>query len=273
LYRATKGTRVDDLMVGLDAEIIAEPGIAMSFKDHFSDASSAYRNYRPGYPPELFAYLADIAPSLHSAWDCATGSGQAACRLAQHFRRVTATDASENQIQNAQPHPNVLYKVEKAEKTSFADQSLDLITVAQALHWFSLPEFSREVQRVLKPGGILAVWTYGLSRITPAIDAIVNQLYGPTLEPYWPEERTQVERGYAEATFPLKQIAAPEFKMQSLWTANQLLNYLRTWSAVKRFEEANKHNPVTEIADSVNKLWDTKVQLVSWPLTVKIWST
>ena len=243
------------------------------FKDHFSDQSANYSAYRPRYPEALFTYLASITPGHAHAWDCATGSGQAAVALARHYRNVTATDASASQIQNAEQFRNITYKVEPAECTSIAPASVDLITVAQALHWFDLPAFTQEVLRVLKPQGVLAVWTYGLVDITPTLDAVIQHLYTTTLDLYWPPERMLVEQGYTNVSFPLQEITPPHIVMQSEWDLSQLTGYLCTWSAVKKYTAAIGNNPVEQIYTELVRLWGDPQQprKINWPLTLKIW--
>jgi ubiquinone/menaquinone biosynthesis C-methylase UbiE len=138
-----------------------------NFKDHFSGHAPDYRIFRPAYPPELFAFLASIASPEGLVWDCGTGNGQAAIALAEHFTHVFATDASEEQIRQAEPHPRVEYAVAPAERCPLPDGSANLVTVAQALHWFDLDQFNTEVKRVCHPGGFLAVWTYDLHAVNP----------------------------------------------------------------------------------------------------------
>jgi ubiquinone/menaquinone biosynthesis C-methylase UbiE len=149
--------------------------IAMTFKDHFSGHSQEYRKFRPLYPAELFSHLASLCAEKELAWDCATGSGQAAMGLGEHFREVIATDASVNQIANASPSPGVTYCVAHAENSRIKSGSVDLITVAQALHWFNISAFADESNRVLKDRGILAVWTYGLLSFDDELDSIVEK--------------------------------------------------------------------------------------------------
>ena len=127
-----------------------------SFKDHFSKQAADYATFRPRYPQKLFEYLGSIAPSRRLAWDCGTGNGQAAVGLASTFHRVIATDASEKQIANAQQHERIDYRVASAEDSGIQSEMIDLIMVAQALHWFDLDRFYDEARRVLKRDGVLA---------------------------------------------------------------------------------------------------------------------
>ena len=155
----------------------------MSFEDLFSKQAEEYAQYRPRYPDALFEYLASVAPGHALAWDCATGNGQAALSLAPYFERVVGTDASESQIANAQPHEKITYRVARAEQTDFEDHSVDLITVAQAIHWFDLDAFYAEAKRVLRPGGVLAAWTYYESEIEPAIDRVARKYESEVVGP------------------------------------------------------------------------------------------
>src|SRR5882724_4154266 len=144
---------------------------------HFERSPSDYKRYRPTYPPELFSYLASLCRATDAAWDCGSGNGQAATLLADRFRAVIATDASAKQLGEAPPHPGVEYRVAPAEESGLAPSSVDLVTVAQALHWFDLERFYREVERVTKRAGVLAVWCYSLVRIQPALDEAIERFY------------------------------------------------------------------------------------------------
>jgi SAM-dependent methyltransferase len=240
--------------------------------DHFSSLAQSYAQYRPGYPSSLFEHIADLAPSTGCAWDCATGSGQAAVELARHFELVIATDASARQIESARPRKNVEYRVGAAEKSGLPDSCADVVTVAQALHWFDFDRFYGEVNRVLKPGGIIAVWSYELFTIDPGIDPIVNRLYSEPLGPYWPPERRHVENGYRNIPFPFEQLPAPAFHMSARWDLPRLLGYLRTWSAVKRYREAEGRDPVDLIHRELSAAWteaDSALTL-KWPLTLRL---
>lgn len=227
----------------------------MSFKDHFSDTAAGYASFRPRYPDALFSYLAEAAPSRERAWDCATGSGQAATGLAAHFKEVIATDASTEQIAHAIPNPRVAYRVAPAERSGLASGSTDLVTVAQALHWFDLPVFFAEVKRVLAPGGLLAVWAYPGFRISPEIDRIVRRYYSETVGPYWPPERTMVEEGYRSIPFPFTELKTPLFEIERPVTLAGLAGYLRTWSATRRYLAERGIDPVAELLPSLSEVW------------------
>jgi SAM-dependent methyltransferase len=202
------------------------------FQDHFSGHADRYGAFRPTYPVALFEYLASLAPARDLAWDCATGNGQAALALSPFFGRVVATDASPQQVAQARPHDRIDYLVAPAERTPLPESSIDLITVAQALHWFALPAFYSEVLRVARPGGILAAWCYELNEITPEVDQVIGRLYSDILGGDWPPERRLVEEGYRTIPFPFDEVAPPQFSMGARWDLPRLLGYLGTWSAV-----------------------------------------
>jgi len=242
------------------------------FKDHFSGASSDYQRNRPTYPDALFAFLAAHSPACNCAWDCATGTGQAAQLLARYFERVIATDGSATQIASAVRDPRIDYRVATAEASGIEGASVDLVTVAQALHWFDIPAFFREAHRVLKPRGIIAIWSYNLLTIEPAIDAVINHLYGPVLDAYWPPERRLVESDYRDIEFPFRQIATPSFAMESRWTLDQLLGYLRTWSAVRRYQSEHGIDPVIATGEALSPLWGDRhaIRTIRWPMPVRV---
>lgn len=238
------------------------------FKDHFSRQASEYAKFRPRYPEELFRWLGSVASARKSAWDCATGNGQAAVELAKVFDRVIATDASEEQLARAEANARVEYRVASAEQSRLDPQSVDLVTVAQALHWFDLNRFYAEVRRVLKPGGVFAAWAYKLATVEPAIDVVVNRYYSDVVGKYWPAERVLVEK-FEELPFAFEEIGVPQFEMVAEWTVERLLGYLRTWSATQRFRAAEKRDPLEEIEGELRAAWGEDVRQVIWPLTVK----
>ncbi|HEY9525997.1 MAG TPA: class I SAM-dependent methyltransferase [Anaerolineales bacterium] len=251
---------------------MANENATFRFEDHFSGHSEKYAQSRPNYPDEIYAYLASIAPANSLAWDCGTGSGQAALGLAKHFDNVYATDASAEQISHAYPHEKVTYQAEPAEHVSLRDSSVDLTTVAVAIHWFNFDEFYREVKRVLKPGGILAAWTYSLTEISPAIDVLIQQYYGEILKGYWPERIHYLEEKYETLPFPFAEIIPPLFTMEISWNLIQFAGFLDSWSATQRYRAQKGQHPLELIWDKLLAAWgDEKVtRLVRWPLYFRI---
>jgi len=246
----------------------------MSFqdKDHFSGHADCYEAFRPTYPDALFMYLSSLCPGRDLAWDCATGNGQAAVELAPYFKSVIATDASQKQIDQARPRPNVRYDVAPAEGAPIADASVDLITVAQALHWLDLPRFYALVKRVARPAGFLAVWCYQLHTITPEIDAIVTHLYNDIVGADWPPERRLVEDGYKSLSFPFEEVAPPPFQMTHSWDFSHMLGYLRSWSSTQRYQRRTGHDPVELIKDKLAQAWGDPQdeRQVTWPLHLRV---
>jgi len=237
------------------------------FKDHFSGHAQAYRDARPTYPDALFTWLAQQSPDRALAWDCGCGNGQATVALARHFDRIIGTDPSAPQIAGAAARENVVYRVEPAEHSSLSDASASLITVAQALHWFDFEPFYDEVQRVLKPNGVFAAWSYAACEVGDEnVDRVIDHLYNDLTGPFWPPERAYVDAGYKTLPFPFREIAAPEFLMVMHWNADQLLAYLRSWSATQRYFKANGVDPVGMIESDLRESWGEPQRLrdVTW---------
>ena len=243
----------------------------MTFKDHFSKQAADYAKFRPGYPQELFDYLGSIAPSRQLAWDCGTGNGQAAVALASVFARVIATDASEKQISEAQPHERVEYRVAPSENSGIQSETIDLIMVAQALHWFDLNRFYAEARRVLKPNGILAASAYNLLHIEPTIDEVINGYYHEVVGPFWTPERKLVEN-FADIPFPFHEIDLPKFELIAEWNLEHLVGYLRTWSSAQRFIAATGADPLEQIVSELRCAWGNPqhMRMVIWPLILRV---
>lgn len=244
----------------------------MSFKDHFSGHANAYARYRPDYPAELFAYLASLTSQRQVALDCATGSGQAAVGLANHFALVVASDGSASQLQSAQTHSHVAYVANLAEQPALRDGSVDLVVAAQAAHWFDHERFYPEVKRVLREGGAVALWTYGLAYVEPQIDAVVRHFYRDIVGSYWPPERRWVESAYRDLPFPLREAAAPEFQLHLEWDLDNLIGYLGTWSAVQRYQRATGEDPLPALRAEIAPFWPAPAQArtVTWPLHLRV---
>lgn len=241
------------------------------FKDHFSGHAAAYADARPRYPDELFSWLATLTASHDAAWDCGTGNGQAALGLAARYKHVIATDPSKEQIGNAFRHERISYRVTVAESSGIKPQSIDLVTVAQAVHWFDRPAFYKQANQVLKSGGAIAVWCYGLCSITPEVDAAVQSFYNDAIGAYWPPERVLIDEGYRTIEFPFEDIPTPAFSMSQHWNLQQFLAYLDTWSAVQRFIEQNGWDPVKDLGNKLNEIWGSSMdkRRVIWPLHLR----
>jgi SAM-dependent methyltransferase len=227
----------------------------MTFKDHFSGHAGVYQEARPTYPDALFDWLAAQVPGRALAWDAGCGNGQASLGLSTRFARVIATDPSAAQIANVQQRGNIDYRVEPAEQCSLADASADLVSVAQALHWFDIHAFYAQIRRVLKPRGVFAAWTYADCRVDAAVDAIKDRLYIDLTGPYWPPERVHVDAGYRDLAFPFAPIATPPFVMRMRWNVDQFLAYLRSWSATQRCLEATGVDPVALVEGDLRFAW------------------
>jgi SAM-dependent methyltransferase len=251
-------------------------GPASGFADHFSGAAVEYARFRPCYPAALFSYLASLVSTEALAWDCATGSGQAAVALAEHLPRVIATDASAEQIAHAEPHPRVEYRVAPAERSGLEAASVELITVAQALHWFDLPAFYAEAARVLRPGGVVAVWCYAILALpNEGLQRTLDHFYSETVGPYWPAERRLVEEGYRSLDFPFAELPAPPFTLEMRTSMEGLLGYVGTWSATQRFVQATSRDPLPELRREVAiHCGDPQTErVVSWPLSLRVGRT
>lgn len=242
-----------------------------TFSDYFSESAKQYSTYRPLYPPELFEWLASEASGHDRAWDCGTGSGQAAGGLCGHFREVMATDPSVAQLANAVRVDGVFYLAATAEDSPIRRASVQLVSVAQALHWFDLPRFYEEATRVLVPGGLVAVWSYGVFSVDTSMAPAIRRFHGETLGPWWPKERSIVESGYATLPFPFAEVGPPAVDMEARWTLGQLEGYVNSWSAVTRCVRATGVSPVPAFIREIEGLWGTRAEgrTVRWPLEIR----
>jgi len=245
------------------------------FADHFSGHAPDYARFRPDYPPRLFSYLAEVSPGRRAAWDCGTGNGQAALGLARHFERVFATDPSEKQLAQARTHRRVAYSVAAAEDSGLPDGSVELVTAAQAAHWFDRDRFWSESRRVAVKGGVVAIWCYDLLRIAPEIDAVIRHLYSDIVGSYWPPERVLTEERYRTIGFPFPELEPPPLRMSKRWTLPDLLGYLHTWSSVQRYMAACGEDPVEAVRLDLARVWGPAEQArrAVWDLALRVGRT
>lgn len=242
----------------------------MSFQDFFSKQSDIYLKARPSYPNELFDYLADISPSKNVCWDCATGNGQAAVSIAERFDKVIATDGSEKQIANAVTKPNIEYRVATAEESGLPNNSVDLIAVATAAHWFNHELFYKEAQRVAKANGVLAIWTYSEAKISEEIDKLMEWFMYDYLHDYWPDGRWYVRNKYQTLPFPFEPLVVPDFFCRMSWNKQKWLNYVMSWSSSTNYVSKHNTSPLEMLLPKLNQLWsDNEVKEVVWPLHLK----
>lgn len=243
-----------------------------AFKDNFSKQSDIYVKYRPHYPAGLYSYLSSLSQEHQLAWDCGTGNGQAAIGLAEFYKTVIATDPSEQQIKNALPNARVEYRVEKAENTSLESRSIDLVTIANALHWFDFEVFYAEVKRVLKPNGLIAAWAYTIPSVSPEVDRLLRHYHDHILGDYWLPENRLVEKEYKTIPFPFQEVLSPGFFSERMMTLEDLTGYLNTWSATQRFINEHKFNPAEQLRKELISVWGEKgsEKKLTWKLTLKV---
>lgn len=242
-----------------------------TFRDHFSSVAAGYALSRPRYPDALFEWLASLTSGHGLAWDAGTGNGQAAISVAEHFDRVVATDASAAQVAQAEPHPAVAYRVGDAGQSGLASGSADLVTAAQAAHWFDLEDFYREVHRVLTPGGVVAIWCYGLPVLDDPDANAELAAFADRVAPWWPPERALVDAGYRTLPFPFDEVPAPVFVITAEWTLARTLSYLRTWSATTACARATGIDPVLDAAAGLARAWggESAARRVRWPVSIR----
>ncbi len=240
-------------------------------KDNFSAQAVQYAQFRPHYPDELYEYLFSLPNEFRTAWDCGTGNGQVAARLSYKFEKVIATDISEAQLQQAVKKNNITYLLSRAENTSLPDKSIDLVTVATALHWFDIKAFFEEVKRVAKPGAYLAAWSYSLLRINPGIDPVIRHFYSHTLGPYWDPERRLMDEEYKTIPFPFEEVQAPPFQITVNWSMSMFLGYLSSWSSVQHYMRKEHTSPLDPLKEELLQFWqDDEVKELVFPLFMRV---
>jgi ubiquinone/menaquinone biosynthesis C-methylase UbiE len=244
----------------------------LSTKDNFSEIAGNYATWRPEYPPELFTCLSSLSSEHFKALDCGTGNGQAAKLLARFYKEVYATDISEAQLKHAVALPNIHYSVSTAEKTDFPARYFDMVCAAQAAHWFKHEVFYKEVERILKPNGVLALIGYGLIEINAEIDKLIKTLYTDILGTYWDKERRYIDDHYKSLPFPYEETEIPSFQIECEWNFTQLLGYLNTWSALNHYKKVNGINPLDELTPALRKMWASEdvVRPIQFPVITKV---
>lgn len=238
----------------------------------YSSYAKQYAQSRPTYPEELFSYISSLVKQHDLAWDCATGNGQAALALTKHFKQVIATDSSKEQIEQAIPHPQIEYRVATSEQSGLKDKSVDLVTVASALHWFDMQKFYSEVKRVVRPGGILAVWSYHVGYVEPPYEKIFLCFYHNVLFPFFASGARLVDDRYETITLPGEPIDVEKYFVSAKWNLEQMLAFIKSWSGTQQYIKEQGEDPVSLVADDLKQLWGDpeSIQTIRWPLFVKI---
>lgn len=240
-------------------------------KDNFSKQSDAYARFRPDYPDALLRHIIAQVSHFDTALDCGTGNGQLALRLANHFGQVFATDMSAEQLRHAPARPNITYRQLPAEHTDFADRQFDLITVAQAIHWFDFDAFYAEVYRTLRDDGLFVATGYALFCVHPEIDLLLDEFYTDIVGPYWDAERRYIDAHYRTIPFPFEELPAPRFYQHYEWTLPALLGYLGTWSAVQHYRRQTGEDPVALLEPRLQAVWGrAETRTVSFPILLRM---
>jgi ubiquinone/menaquinone biosynthesis C-methylase UbiE len=248
-------------------------GMTMTtFKDNFSGHANIYLRYRPTYPKELFEYLKSLTTEHTLAWDCGTGNGQSAINLADDYESVYASDPSAEQLKNAILNDKVTYAVEKAEQTALENNTVDLVTVAQAVHWFEFDLFYAEVKRVLKKDGVIAVWAYSLPTVSIAFDSIIRDFHDNIIGEFWQVENKMIDLEYTTIPFPFEEITTPQFYIQKKLTLKELLGHFRSWSATQKFIDSYNINPLQDLEEKLLKYWldENETKEITWKLILKV---
>jgi len=239
--------------------------------DNFSEQADLYAQYRPVYPKAMYDFIFRHVPQKRVAWDCGTGSGQAAIYLAEHFEEVYANDISKEQLDNAPERENITYFNVPAENTGFPENKFDLITVAQAIHWFDFNNFYKEVYRTAKNKALLAAICYDIVQVDEELNLMIKKFYDKAFERYFGKNREYIDEQYQTIPFPFGEIEAPEFSMSYQWESSDLEGYFNSWSAVQKIKKTDGINPVDHWMEELKSKWPkNEVKEVTFPIFLRL---
>jgi SAM-dependent methyltransferase len=238
----------------------------------FDRGGQDYARFRPVYPAALAAFLASVSPARRLAVDVGCGNGQLTRLLADEFEQVVGLDPSADQLSHAVTHLRIRYECAPAERIPLPNSNIDLVTAAQAAHWFDLPAFYAEARRVGAPGAVVALISYGVLALEPPLDARFQRFYADEIGPFWPPERRLVDSGYATLPFPFDPLPVPPLEIRVEWSLEAFLGYVGTWSAVRAARAAGQDALLVRFAQDLARDWgdpDTK-RPVRWPIAMRI---
>lgn len=129
--------------------------------DNFTNKAEAYAKGRPGYPKEAIDKIRELASKETVFADIGAGTGKFTKELAEYGYHIYAVepnaDMRKQLINTLKPYDNVKIIEGTAETTTLPNHSVDILTVAHALHWFDLEAFRTECHRIMKPNGLVMV--------------------------------------------------------------------------------------------------------------------
>jgi len=227
-----------------------------------------YGKYRPGPPQaitdKIMDYLKEeMEPPYRQCLDVGCGSGQSTQIFAPFFSRVIGQDVSHQQVKVAttkNTHQHVEYRVGAAEHLQADDQSCELVCAGSAAHWFDLPQFFAEAERVLVPRGAICLFGYGIP--WPVVGGHEEQLQDlvyqvrEKLERYW-DPRVQIaDERYSAIVLPFD--VAKHQRDESIYhdregTLSDVAGYIKSWSAFDKFKKENPEEAINLIKDYVSR--------------------
>ena len=184
---------------------------------------------------------------------------------------MVGTEPSREQVAAATAHARVEYRVEPAEQSTLEAASVDLAVAAQAAHWFDWPRYVAEVERVARPGALVALVSYGILIVDGDAGREITHYYKDVAGPYWPAGRKHVENGYRDLAWPWASVDAPAIDMTAAWTREELIGYVTTWSATVKLVDKVGPAPFEDFSARLAKSWpDRERRTVTWPLTLRL---
>lgn len=238
----------------------------------FSEGAENYAKHRPTYPDECTKALAALCPNNNLAIEVGCGTGQFSHSLAEQFEKVIATDLSGEQIKQAVPHNKIIFKCEPAEKISADDNSASLIVAAQAAHWFDLPVFYKEAKRVAVNDAIIALLSYGILNIEGEANERFQKFYWDEIHSFWAPDRKHVETGYKDFDHPFTELTLPPINIICHWDFNQLIGYIKTWSAMKTLKAEGAGHIFDKFYNDIKDIWGEPEQrkTITWPISSRV---